>query len=147
MPPSDSVHIRPAEDRDAEAISRLHDVVSHPLDPAGARNRIAAFARFPDHRYLVASIDEEVVGFAACHTRESPFISGRVGVISGMAVSTAHQRKGIGGRLVAAAEDWFRSQGCLYCRVTSASHRTETAHRFYPALGYRQTGVRFDKDL
>ena len=64
-----------------------------------------------------------------------------------MAISDAHQRKGIGKQLAAAVESWLRSEGCLYVRVTSASHRTETAHRFYPALGYRQTGVRFDKDL
>ncbi len=147
MTPSPKVQVRPAEERDAEALSRLYDVMGHPLDPAGVCNRIAAFARAADHRYVVAEIDGEVVGFATGHTRESPLYPGRYGVISAMAISGAHQRMGIGKQLLAAVENWFRSEGCMHVRVTSASHRTETAHRFYPALGYRQTGIRFDKDL
>jgi GNAT superfamily N-acetyltransferase len=145
--PSPEINLRPAEDSDAEAISRLFDMLGHPLDPAGVCNRIAAFARAADHCYLVAELDGEVVGFATAHSRESPLYPGRYGIISAMAISEAHQRKGLGTQLLAAVENWFRSQGCMYVRVTSASHRTDAAHRFYPAAGYRQTGVRFDKRL
>lgn len=142
-----TLEVRPAEDRDAEAISRLFDVLCHPLDPADVRGRIGAFARASDHCYLVGEIAGEVVALVTAHTAESPHHPGRYGVISAMAISDAHQRKGLGRQLLAAIEDWFREQGCLYVRVTSAGHRTDTAHRFYPSVGYTQTGVRFDKPL
>lgn len=147
MPPSTSVHIRPAKERDAEAISRLHDVIAHPIDADGARDRIAAFTRAANHCYLVAERQGEVIGFATASTVESPLTPRRCGIISAVAVATPHQRKRVGTMLLAALEDWFRSQGCVCVRVTSSFHRTETAHRFYPAVGYRQTGLRFDKDL
>ncbi|MBN1459227.1 MAG: GNAT family N-acetyltransferase [Armatimonadetes bacterium] len=147
MATSPTLQVRPAEDRDAEAISRLFDVLGHPLDPAGVRDRIAAFARAADHCYLVGEIAGEVVAFVTAHTAESPHHPGRYGIISAMAISEAHQRKGLGRQLLAGVEGWFREQGCFYVRVTSAAHRTDTAHRFYPSLGYTQTGVRFDKPL
>lgn len=147
MTTSPTLHVRPAADRDAEAISRLFDVIGHRLDAATVRDRIAAFARAADHCYLIGEIEGEVVSFVTAHTAESPHHPGRYGIILAMAVSEAHQRQGLGRQLLAAVEGWFREQGCLYVRVTSAAHRTDTAHRFYPSLGYTQTGVRFEKPL
>jgi aminoglycoside 6'-N-acetyltransferase I len=36
-----------------------------------------------------------------------------VGFLEGWFVSESHRRKGIGARLLAAAEDWARSHGCV----------------------------------
>ena len=141
------LQVRSAEERDAGAISRLFDVLEHPLEPADVRDRIAAFSRAADHCYFVGEVDGEVVAFATAHVAESPHHRGRYGMISAMAVSDVHQRQGRGRQLLAAVEDWFRDRGCLFVRVTSAAHRTDTAHRFYPAMGYVQTGIRFDKRL
>jgi len=141
------VSIRPAEERDAEAVAALFEEWGHPLSCDEVRRNIRAFTQTPSHRFLVAEIGGAVVGFAAMNTALSPARPGKIGVISGMSVAPRHQRRGIGRRLVECAEQWLRSEGASYIRVTSASHRAETAHRFYPALGYLQTGIRFDKDL
>jgi len=144
---SDPVVIRKAEEGDAEAVASLYDVLGHPCPSEQVRKRIAVFSETPGHRFLVAEVDGAVVGFAAANTAESPRRQGKNGDISALAIAESHQRKGIGRRLVRTIEDWLRSEGAVRVRLTSASHRTETAHHFYPALGYRQTGVRFDKDL
>ena len=144
---SEPVVIRNAEDRDADAVSALFAVLGHPCPSEEVRRRIAVFSEAPGHRFLVAEVDGAVVGFAAANTAESPRRPGKNGDVSALAVEETHQRKGIGRLLVRTIEDWLRSEGAVRVRLTSASHRTETAHRFYPALGYRQTGVRFDKDL
>ena len=141
------VSIRPAEERDAEAVAALFQEWGHPLSCDEVCRKIRAFTQTPSHRFLVAEIDGAVVGFAAMNTALSPGRPRKIGVISGMAVAPQHQRRGIGRRLVESAEQWLRSEGASYIRVTTASHRAETAHRFYPALGYLQTGIRFDKDL
>lgn len=139
--------IRTAEDRDAEAIAALTETWGHPLSRDEVRVKIRSFAQTASHQFLVAEMAGATIGFAAMNTALSPGRPAKIGTISGMAVAPQYQRRGVGRRLVESAEDWFRSQGASYTRVTTASHRTESAHRFYPALGYRQTGVRFDRDL
>jgi GNAT superfamily N-acetyltransferase len=139
--------IRTAEDRDAEAIAALTETWGHPLSRDEVRLKIHSFAQTAGHQFLAAEMAGAVVGFAAMNTALSPGRPGRIGSISGMVVAAQYQRQGIGRRLVDSAEDWLRAQGASYVRVTTASHRAQTAHRFYRALGYRQTGVRFDKDL
>ncbi len=139
--------IRPAEERDAEAVAALSETWGHPLSCGEVRMKIRSFAETAGHQFLVAEVAGAVVGFAAMNTALSPGRPAKTGIISGMAVAPPYQRQGVGRRLVEYAEDWLRSQGASYIRVTTASHRTEDAHRFYCALGYRQTGVRFDKHL
>jgi N-acetylglutamate synthase-like GNAT family acetyltransferase len=139
--------IRQAEERDTQALAELLAAWGHPLSCDEVRAKIRAFAEAPDHQFLVAETDGAVVGFAAMNTALSSGRPGKIGIISGMAVAPSQQRRGIGERLVQSAEAWVRSRGASSVRVTSASHRTETAHPFYAALGYRQTGIRFDKEL
>lgn len=139
--------IRPAEERDAEAVAALCKTWGHPLSCDEARLKIRSFAQTAGHQFLVAEMASAVIGFAAMNTALSPGPPAKTGIISGMAVAPQYQRQGVGRRLVEQAENWLRSQGASYMRVTTASHRAETAHHFYRALGYRQTGVRFNKDL
>ena len=144
---SEPVIIRNAEEGDSDAVSALFTVLGHPCPSEQVRKRIAVFSSTPGHLFQVAEVDGVVVGFATASTAESPRQDGKKGDISALAIAESHQRRGIGRRLVRTIEDWFRSEGVVRVSLTSASHRTETAHRFYPAVGYRQTGIRFDKDL
>ncbi len=139
--------IRPAEERDAEAVAALSETWGHPLSSEEVREKIRAFAETAGHQFLVAELSGAVIGFAAMNTALSPGRPVKTGIISGMAVAPPYQRRGIGRRLVESAEDWLRSQGASHARVTTASHRAENAHQFYRALGYGETGLRFDKKL
>jgi aminoglycoside 6'-N-acetyltransferase I len=58
-----------------------------------------------------------------------------VGYIEGWYVAENHRHKGIGKRLLAAAEDWARCQGCV--EVASDTWvDNEVAQRVHEALGY-----------
>lgn len=58
-----------------------------------------------------------------------------VGYIEGWYVSESHRHKGIGRKLLAAAEDWARSQGCI--EVASDTWvDNEVSQRVHEALGY-----------
>jgi aminoglycoside 6'-N-acetyltransferase I len=80
----------------------------------------------------------ELVGFAEVSLRAwaEGCESSPVGYLEGWYVAEHARRQGIGGRLVAAAEDWARSRGC-----TEMASDTELANRVSEAahlrLGYQ----------
>jgi GNAT superfamily N-acetyltransferase len=64
-------------------------------------------------------------------------------------VSERARGQGVGSRLVAAAEAFATSRGCVRMEVTSADRRT-VAHAFYLGRGYVDQGgrsTRFLRDL
>jgi len=92
---------------------------------------------------LVAEDDAgQVVGFAELNIR--PYAEGcstdRVGFLEGWFVVPEARRRGIGRALVAAAEEWARSQGCTeFASDTLALNETSaSAHR---ALGFEEVEV------
>lgn len=60
-----------------------------------------------------------------------------------MAVSPDERRKGVGRRLVEAAEAWARELGCLHTYVDTMSFQ---APGFYEGLGFEETGRLRDWD-
>jgi len=58
-----------------------------------------------------------------------------VGYVEGWYVSEDHRRRGIGRKLLAAAEDWARSQGCVEI-ASDTWIDNEVSQRVHEALGY-----------
>ena len=58
-----------------------------------------------------------------------------VGYIEGWYVAQNHRHRGIGRKLLAAAEDWARSQGCVEI-ASDTSVNNEMSQRVHEALGY-----------
>jgi len=71
-----------------------------------------------------------------------------VGYIEGWFVREAYRRNGIGGRLIAAAEDWAREQGCSEMG-SDAEIWNEVSLQAHQALGYQEANrlVTFSKRL
>src|SRR5215469_16945030 len=57
-----------------------------------------------------------------------------------LSVNPSHQRTGLGGHLIAAAEDRARSAGCRYMDLQTVNLRTELPP-FYRKFGYKETGT------
>lgn len=137
-------HIRSYQAADAPDLADLLTLLGYPTDAATVGERFANLS--PQHHTLVAESGNGIAGFIGLlkvQTYEHPI---PIGYILAFSVSEAHQRQGIGRALLAAAEAYFRSEGITDIRVNSGLHREE-AHRFYQAMGYQNTGLRFRKLL
>jgi ribosomal protein S18 acetylase RimI-like enzyme len=67
-------------------------------------------------------------------------LRGDRGYLGMLSVDPARQRMGLGRRLVAAAESFFRDAGCLYSDLLIVNVRTELL-TIYRQLGYVETGT------
>jgi ribosomal protein S18 acetylase RimI-like enzyme len=88
---------------------------------------------------LVAEVGEELVGTVTlAGTHSDPELADRVerAYISDLAVSPRWQRKGVGARLLAAAESEARRQGFRIVTLT-VDERNLPARRLYERSGYQ----------
>ncbi|QFU92468.1 aminoalkylphosphonic acid N-acetyltransferase [Amycolatopsis sp. YIM 10] len=144
------MRIRPAHPTDAAVVNELLHQLGYPQDDTTATaNRIRNWGDNPDGAAYVADVDGELLGLIA--VLACPFFerAGYWGRIVALVVSDRVRGQGIGGQLVAVAESFAASRGCVRIEVTSADRR-EDAHEFYRRRGYlSQTGnsSRFLRDL
>ena len=91
--------------------------------------------KFPLTFIVAETADRTLVGFLEAGLRshaDGCDDSQAAGYIEGWFVSPEHRRKGIGKKLLAAAEEWARSQGCIEMasdalvdnRISQAAHET-----------------------
>lgn len=145
-----AMEIRPAHSSDAEAVNELLCQLGYAqADRAATAARIRTWLDDPGSAVYVADVGGEVHGVIAAHV--CPFFErdGASGRITALVVSDPARGRGIGSRLVEAAETFAASNGCVRMEVTSADRRSD-AHAFYRGRGYAdQTGTssRFLRDL
>ncbi|MET9552307.1 GNAT family N-acetyltransferase [Streptomyces sp. NPDC006645] len=145
-----TITIRPAHRADATAVNELLDQLGYPQDGrAATANRIEAWAEDPSRAVYTAVAGDDLVGVIAVLV--CPFFErdGAWGRIVALVVSDRARGQGIGAQLVAAAEAFAATRGCLRMEVTSADRR-HAAHEFYRRCGYvDQAGQssRFLRDL
>lgn len=103
--------------------------------PADIRRRVCDMPR--GDRLLLAVEGDQLIGYA--HLRVAhELLSDESAEMIAIIVHPEHRRKGIGRRLVSAAESWARQSG--RARLVMRIDVTETpAHAFYAALGYEQS--------
>ncbi|MFF0268255.1 GNAT family N-acetyltransferase [Kribbella sp. NPDC004536] len=128
--------IRPAEPTDTEAVNELLDQLGYPQDdPAATAARLKSWANDPTSAVLVDDADGNLLGLVAVHVEPFVQMTGSSGRIVALVVSDQARRRGVATRLMAAAEAFAVSQGCVRFEVTSSNYRTE-AHQFYVGRGY-----------
>jgi GNAT superfamily N-acetyltransferase len=88
---------------------------------------------FESGHFLVTG-QREILGCIFVETK------GERGYFGLLAVDPAHQRNGIGARLVAAAEEYARERGALHMDMTIVNLRSELP-AFYEKLGYQPCGI------
>ncbi|CAM4137345.1 GNAT family N-acetyltransferase [Kibdelosporangium persicum] len=135
------MRIRLAHANDAAAVNELLHQLGYPQDGvATTATRIQIWGDDPSSAAYVADADGDLLGLVAVHV--CPFFerTGSWARIVALVVSDQARRQGVGGQLVAAAESFATSRGCVRMEVTSADRRDD-AHSFYKRRGYvDQTG-------
>jgi aminoglycoside 6'-N-acetyltransferase I len=101
--------------------------------------------------YFVAEADRVVIGFVEVGLRSTADHcdwSHAVGYVEGWYVAENHRRRGIGGQLIAAAENWAREQGCIEM-ASDTQLDNELSQRAHQQLGYDivERAVLFHKAL
>jgi ribosomal protein S18 acetylase RimI-like enzyme len=131
---------------DSEQVALLVTSLGYPSSAGQMSGRLEAILIDEDYATLVACDGEQIVGFIG--TRVGRFYEGdgHYGQIMALAVSTAHQRRGIGRMLIEAAESILVARGARVLVVTSGNQRAG-GHAFYERNGYEFTGRRFNKTV
>lgn len=144
----DGMIIRPADMADAATIARLCAQLGYPSTAEDVERRLAQTGRDADGAVFVAdSPGDGVIGWV--HVRALHLLTrDACAEIGGLVVDKTRRGRGIGGRLMAAAENWARQQGLGTLRLRSNVIRDE-AHAFYRGRGYdsSKTSLLFTKTL
>lgn len=141
------LEIRAVCTADAEAISRLcSEEMGYPCDAALVE---AKLQQLDSRREAVfaAFLEGVAIGYIHIEKYDVLYFETMANIL-GLAVSSPHQRKGVGSTLIQAAEAWALDRGIRLMRLNSGSTRTG-AHAFYRKLGYQdeKTQLRFTKRL
>jgi aminoglycoside 6'-N-acetyltransferase I len=108
---------------ESENLAEAHDIVAS-----------------PSWGVFVAQLSDDLpLGFVEAHLREyaESATSSPVGYLEGWYVISGHRKKGVGAALVAAAERWARSRGCIEMASDAALENIGSIQA-HGRLGYRE---------
>ena len=144
-----AVRIRTVVDADAAALARLAGELGYATEVEQMTQRLARVLADGEHRVFVADVDKggAVVGWLQVHLTKIIESEPR-GEIVGLVVTADARGRGIGRKLVEAAEAWAKEQGAESVGVRCNATRKE-AHAFYERLGFRaaKTQISFRKGV
>ena len=142
----EKIEIRRADESDTNALASLvaERGFDYPTEISLVRERFSDLHRAGDY-ILVAVYNSKIIGMALLH-RTHFLHRPPDGRIVSLVISETYRSRGVGARLIGAAESVFRNWGCGRVEVTSGAVR-EAAHRFYVRAGYSEQPKRFIKLL
>jgi GNAT superfamily N-acetyltransferase len=127
--------VRRAQRGDAAQIAELSGQLGYPSTPAQIMRRWKGLRPAALHAVFVA--DSPGIGVTGwVHVSVARFVDSETRAeINGLIVAEGKRSLGAGARLMEAAEEWARKQGCSSVHVRSNVIR-ERAHKFYERQGY-----------
>lgn len=131
---------------DAPELSRLFTQLGHPASASDLRARWAPWSAAGNSALVVARADGTLAGVAVLHSMWVLHRPQPLGRVTALVVDEAARGRGVGRRLVAAAEAKFTEAGCGMLEITSNVALVE-AHAFYARIGYERTSWRLVKKL
>jgi GNAT superfamily N-acetyltransferase len=142
----DGVEIRVATDKDTFALASLITELGSPTSPEEMQRRVERLRGRSDVNAFVALAEGSIVGMAGLLVTPSIVRSTPDGQIIALVVAETHRGRGIGRELMKRAEAWLADKGVKRVSLTSGLHRG-SAHAFYRACSYEQTGLRFVRTI
>lgn len=144
------LQIRKCGMNDLERVTALLREFGYPTTLSVMKERMEGMENDPFNCTLVAELDNEVVGMIGLRQVKSYYkYADCITEITALIVAEELRGQGLGKRLVSAAEEWARQQGCcqLFLRSGNRAERAP-AHAFYRHIGFEKTtGYRFNKAL
>jgi GNAT superfamily N-acetyltransferase len=136
--------IRPAclADADAAFLLAREFATSFTVEETSFRRTFGELLSSPSACFLVAELDEVVVGYVLGFSHPTFFANGRVAWVEELMVAEAYRRKGIGEALMDALARWAEERGCRMVALA-----TRRASEFYAALGYEASATYFRKSI
>jgi aminoglycoside 6'-N-acetyltransferase I len=140
------VSVRLAQTSDHAALSRLREAL-WPNAPAGElAHELSAIlsgeapGTLPLVEFVAEASDGSLLGFAEVSLRShaegcDPALP--AGYLEGWYVMEEQRRRGIGKKLLAAAEDWARRAGCVEM-ASDTSPENEVSQRVHKSLGFQE---------
>ena len=138
--------LRSAMIADADDVARLLTELGYPCEIDDAIERIDAIATNDRQALVLARRDGAVCGLVALDFMYYLPLGTITCRVTALVVTPTAQGLGIGRQLLKEAERRARGGGASRIELTSGSHRTE-AHAFYRACGYKDSSVRFVKQM
>ncbi len=133
-----AIEIRPAEERDIPALTRLAGELGYPSTTEQVRERFSWIQADRTQATFVAAIDgDTVIGWISLSEAHSLESEARA-EITGLIVDSKFRSGGTGRQLVERGEAWARQRGLAVVGVRSNVTRERT-HSFYERLGYAVT--------
>jgi GNAT superfamily N-acetyltransferase len=139
---ADSIRIRPAENRDCEAIFRLVNGLAHAVGDSGkivgtvADLETYGFGESPLFHALLAEVDGEAVGLCLYFYTYSTWL-GTPGIyVQDLFISQAARGTGLGRRLLENVAAVGRAANANHLRL-AVYQENEAAQQFYRAIGMR----------
>jgi GNAT superfamily N-acetyltransferase len=146
--PADTPFVRNCAARLAEQ-SRLPWLPTEATDRFAATGCSLGAEAIGDPAQLVliaADCDTSALGFVHAHLDRSAFTGETVGYIATVVVAEAAAGRGVGRRLIEAAEAWSRARGCRLVTL-EVFGANEIARAVYQRLGYSEQTLKLAKPL
>jgi ribosomal protein S18 acetylase RimI-like enzyme len=138
--------IREAIIEDKIELSKLmSELTTKDISSTDIENRLEFVSSSPYDWLYVYEEDESILETLGFRIRENIEEIYRYGEISVIVVSNQAKRKGIGRILMDFADKLAIEHKCKGAWLVTGNKRVEEAHKFYKALGFEETGVRFVK--
>lgn len=151
-----SVTVEPGDVSVADRVAELWvalaaDQRAHGSHLQAATNRDLARDAVAQHAVtgglVVARADDEIVGFVTFSKEQGDYdVDSRRGLIHDIFVRESYRGRGVGGRLLDAAEERLASDGIEYVSLEVLADNA-AARRFYERAGYDEFRVEMEKQL
>ena len=144
--PLEGLDLRNASPADADDVAALLTDLGYPCERVDALDRIATIIDNDRQALVLARHAGAVCGLVALDFMYYLPLGTTTCRVTALVVTPTAQGLGIGRQLLKEAERRARGGGAARIELTSGSQRTE-AHAFYRACGYKDSSVRFVKQL